>query len=38
MTAKLGRDDAQIIHAYLRAYERRPTRAEPWVEPGCGPS
>jgi glycosyltransferase involved in cell wall biosynthesis len=28
-SVKLGRDDGTIIDAYLRAYERRPTRAEP---------
>ena len=31
LSAKLGLDDAIIIDAYLRAYERRPTRAEPLV-------
>jgi glycosyltransferase involved in cell wall biosynthesis len=29
MSALLGRDDGVVIDAYLRAYERRPTRAEP---------
>jgi tetratricopeptide (TPR) repeat protein len=29
LSAKLGRDDGIVIDAYLRAYERRPTRAEP---------
>jgi glycosyltransferase involved in cell wall biosynthesis len=30
--AKLGRDDAFVIDAYLRSYERRPTRAEPLTD------
>jgi glycosyltransferase involved in cell wall biosynthesis len=29
LSGRLGRDDALIIDAYVRAYERRPTRAEP---------
>jgi glycosyltransferase involved in cell wall biosynthesis len=29
MQAKLGKDDGVVTDSYLRAYERRPTRAEP---------
>jgi glycosyltransferase involved in cell wall biosynthesis len=29
LSAKLGKDDGLVIDAYLRAYERRPSRAEP---------
>ncbi len=29
MMARLGKDDGAVIDAYLRAYEYRPTRAEP---------
>jgi glycosyltransferase involved in cell wall biosynthesis len=29
LSARLGKDDGQVIDAFLRAYERRPTRAEP---------
>ena len=29
LSARVGRDDAEIIDAYVRAYEYRPTRAEP---------
>ncbi|MGO8994440.1 MAG: glycosyltransferase [Polyangiaceae bacterium] len=29
LSAKLGKDDGVVIDAYLRAYERRTTRAEP---------
>ena len=31
-SVKLGKDDGTIIDAYLRAYERRPTRAEPLTD------
>lgn len=31
LRAQLGHDDAAVIDAYLRAFERRPSRAEPLV-------